>query len=162
MAYTCPICGSPHDTEGGVVQHMFASKDDAHADVTDKKEAWRMMLDGDNEDSTDESNDNVTYRATQERGTGESQGSTSKGGIVPYDPPSSESSTKRGTADSHNSNDSNDTTEWVECPRCGSTDEVIPAAKYLGKFATELDESTKETLRDSDCVCWSCGGVFDV
>lgn len=38
----CPICGSVHDTEGGLVSHISKSQDDPHSDI-DRGDAWVMV-----------------------------------------------------------------------------------------------------------------------
>lgn len=40
---TCPICGSRHDSEGGVVQHIFMSRDSAHGGHNHKGDIYRML-----------------------------------------------------------------------------------------------------------------------
>lgn len=38
---TCSLCGSQHDTENGVVQHIYMSSKGDHADWPDKGEIWK-------------------------------------------------------------------------------------------------------------------------
>lgn len=44
--HRCPVCGSTHVTEGGVVVHMENTRDADHAHIDSRREAWRMVIEG--------------------------------------------------------------------------------------------------------------------
>jgi hypothetical protein len=39
----CPVCGSPHDTYGGLAMHMVKMGDEAHAHVSSKDEGLEHL-----------------------------------------------------------------------------------------------------------------------
>jgi hypothetical protein len=73
-----------HDTEGGVVQHMFMSKDEKHADVDNKGDAWGVIRDNDSSQG-DGTNDNNTGE-TESGSQSASDGGHPKDDVPPADP----------------------------------------------------------------------------
>lgn len=39
----CPVCGSPHDTYGGLAMHMVKMDDDPHSHVSSKDEGLEHL-----------------------------------------------------------------------------------------------------------------------
>lgn len=40
----CPVCGSPHDTYGGVAMHMVKMSDSAHSHIETKDEGLEYLV----------------------------------------------------------------------------------------------------------------------
>lgn len=47
MTLECWICGSPHDSEAAVVEHVVRKQDPDHADWTDRGDVWVEIRDRD-------------------------------------------------------------------------------------------------------------------
>ena len=44
MTYKCEICGSTHDTEGGLVAHLQNKEDEAHSEYDSRKKCWKHVM----------------------------------------------------------------------------------------------------------------------
>lgn len=77
---SCEICGSPHDTENGVVQHIYMSSRDEHSDWPDKGEIWKNsgeLVNVDDEGAASSGGDGDSSSSDPTMGSAESSSSSS-------------------------------------------------------------------------------------
>lgn len=138
---TCPANGCDYEgLHGSVCAHYSGKKDDSHNGGYEK--AKGLIERQDDRDTAD--------RSAQRQ---ETAGNVSAANF-PGD--------RDDTGDS-GQGESGDLDTGLSCPGCGESEELYEADAVLRDVPDrELDGEYEALLRDSDAVCGSCGGVFDV
>lgn len=152
MSEVCPIdgCNSRHDTRNGVVQHIFMKKSGAHGRITDKGEAWELVIssaDNDN-DSGRSDNDNESGNFGSENSESTSDNDNEQNRELSF--PSS---------DGDNDNERLDENQETGCPDCGCPD-WYDSADILRNHSDILSGVEMQALRRSEHVCTDCGEVY--
>ena len=143
----CPLCGSRHDTKGGVNQHMFmqatSDPDGDHYHIKSKADAYQASTnDNDSEDGvTKQYNDSRNDDPEPDGGSGELDFPENPDASDPDPEPDSEPSRSR-------------------CTECGSGN--YASSDLALEKIPNLSDRAKRALKAHEYHCHDCGEVFDL
>ena len=146
---TCPICGSPHDTWGGVATHCWKKTDSEHEHIESKDDGivWLSSnghIDTDTSPETSRHADPDTSADTQ-------QMTDSNPPEFPENPDSTDTTEQAEQNDKTGSSNS--------CERCGSQN-IRSSTAVEREYADELTSEQMQVLQSADYVCIDCKGAF--
>lgn len=156
----CPICGSHHDTWGGVATHIWKKTDGDHDVGESKDEATIWLAENDHiagDTSPDTSADPEPDTSTTSAPDTSDPVTTDGGQSVEF--PENPDADAASDPEPDPPVDDDPTDADPVCPKCGPGD-VVDATTVL-RSRSDLNAEHRELLRTSDYVCERCGGVFD-
>lgn len=144
MTRKCPVCGSPHDTWGGVAVHLWKKQDGEHGHVKSKddgliwlaREGYMVSDTSTGDTSQDTPTDTTADADTLEVPAGD-------GGTATATTP--------------------DTDPSPECPQCDATtsdESVFSSDEYLAEARGEIPTETAKAIESHEYVCTSCWMAF--
>jgi len=142
---TCPICGSRHDSEGGVAQHMFmqdkSNPDGDHYHIESKSDAYQALS------QDNDSDDGVTTADNDAQNDPEPDGGNNE-----LDFPENPNATDDPEPETEPSRS--------RCPECGSGN--FASSDLTLQNIPGLSERAKRALQEHEYHCHDCGEVFDL